>query len=384
MTFRKCIFWMHLISGVVAGAVVLIMSVTGVLLTYERQMLAQADRGSYRTPPPHAGASRLTIEEVLGKVKGRLPRGASVTVRSGADEPVEIAAGREGSLYVNPWTGAVLGGSADGARYWFAKIRAWHRWLGAEGESRAAARAITGASNLAFLFLVVSGAYLWIPRVWRWPAVKQVLLFRGGLTGKARDFNWHNVLGVWMVVPLFVVVLTAVPISYTWAGNLLYAIAGGSPPTVPGPPGGRQGDETRYRLDGLNGMLWKAEQQSSRWQGITFRLPERAGAPVTFTIDEGDGGQPQKRGTLTLNAATGSVVKWEPFSSLEGGRRLRMWMRFLHTGEALGPAGQTVAGVASAAAVVLVYTGIALSVRRWAGWRRRKRQAREVESLVEV
>ena len=45
MKLRKLLFWLHLVTGVVAGSVVLIMSVTGVLLMYEKQMTAWADRG---------------------------------------------------------------------------------------------------------------------------------------------------------------------------------------------------------------------------------------------------------------------------------------------------------------------------------------------------
>ena len=43
MKLRSFIFWPHLITAVSAGLVILLMSVTGVLLTYERQMLAWAD-----------------------------------------------------------------------------------------------------------------------------------------------------------------------------------------------------------------------------------------------------------------------------------------------------------------------------------------------------
>ncbi len=41
---RSTIFWIHLVCGVAAGLVVLMMSVTGVILTYERQVGAWADR----------------------------------------------------------------------------------------------------------------------------------------------------------------------------------------------------------------------------------------------------------------------------------------------------------------------------------------------------
>ena len=101
-------------------------------------------------------------------------------------------------------------------------------------------------------------------------------------------------------------------------------------------------------------------------------MPTTDAAPVVFTIDQGTGGQPHKRGTLTLDRATGSVVKWEPFSSNSPGRRLRTILRFAHTGEVLGLPGQTIAGVASAGGAVLVYTGLALSLRRFLSWRRRR------------
>jgi hypothetical protein len=39
-------------------------------------------------------------------------------------------------------------------------------------------------------------------------------------------------------------------------------------------------------------------------------------------------------------------------------------IRFLHTGEALGLAGQTVAGLVSATRRILVWTGLALAYRR--------------------
>jgi hypothetical protein len=149
-----------------------------------------------------------------------------------------------------------------------------------------------------------------------------------------------------------------------------------------GRPGERQGGGAGERsgrsggagpeLAGLN-QLWKrAEAQEPRWQSIGLRLPESARRAVSFTIDTGDGGQPQKRATLTLDGASGSVVRWETFADNNAGRRLRSWSRFVHTGEAFGLGGQTLAGIGSAGAVVLVWTGIALSLRRLAAWRRRR------------
>ena len=46
--FRKIIFWCHIPVGIIAGLIILIMSVTGVLLAYERQITAWADTRGYR------------------------------------------------------------------------------------------------------------------------------------------------------------------------------------------------------------------------------------------------------------------------------------------------------------------------------------------------
>ena len=47
------------------------------------------------------------------------------------------------------------------------------------------------------------------------------------------------------------------------------------------------------------------------------------------------------------------------------GQRIRSWLRFAHTGEVYGVVGQTIAGVASAGAMVMVWTGLALTWRRF-------------------
>ena len=44
--------------------------------------------------------------------------------------------------------------------------------------------------------------------------------FNGRLRGRARDFNWHNVVGFWSAIPLVVIVLGASVISYPWATDI--------------------------------------------------------------------------------------------------------------------------------------------------------------------
>jgi uncharacterized iron-regulated membrane protein len=51
---------------------------------------------------------------------------------------------------------------------------------------------------------------------------------------------------------------------------------------------------------------------------------------------------------------------------------MRTILRFAHTGEVLGIAGQTIAGLVSFGVLVLAWTGLTLSLRRLSAWRERR------------
>jgi uncharacterized iron-regulated membrane protein len=375
-TFRSVLFWMHLACGAAAGVAILIMCVTGVALTYEKQMLEWADRRAW-TAPSQAGARTLLPETLLAKViearSGAAPIG--LTLRADANLPATVALEGNKTLLVDPYTGSIVGEPNARLRTFFRTMTAWHRYLALEGTSRATGKAITGASNFIFLFIVLSGMYLWLPRVWKWIQFKKVLWFRGRLAPKARDFNWHNVIGIWSAVPLAIVVLGAMPISYPWAGNLVYRIVGDTPPASASPASRpiERRDATAYVTAGLDASWAAAERQVPEWRTMTTRLATSDAAPIVVSVDEGHAGQPQKRTTFTIARASPAIAKTERFENLSPGRRLRSWLRFAHTGEIYGLTGQTIAGLASAGGAVLVYTGISLALRRLVSWLRRRR-----------
>jgi uncharacterized iron-regulated membrane protein len=151
---RKILFWLHLVTGAVAGAVVLVMSVTGVLLTYERQIVDMADSGLQSRPQSTRASMDTVLENAASLGKG-LP--SSITLSADPTAPIALAFSREKNVYVDRYSAAVLGEGSRGVRKFFEAVTAWHRWLGAVGKSRETARSVTGAANLGFLFLVCTG-----------------------------------------------------------------------------------------------------------------------------------------------------------------------------------------------------------------------------------
>lgn len=383
MRLRKIVFWMHLAAGILAGSIILVMSVTGVLLAFERQMTEYAER-DLRVVPPEPGAPRLSIDVLIAVIRATEPEAmlSGLTLRSDPAAPAAISLGRDRTVFVNPYTGALLGEGSKRTRGFFRSVTNIHRWLGTPDENRAIGRAITGACNLVFLFLVTSGFYLWWPRQWTKNAGRAIVVPNLKLRGKARYFNWHHATGFWCAPILFLIVFSGVLMSYSWATNLVYRVTGSRPPPARTAPPRRPGatKESSFVPQEIHRLWAIAEQRVHDWKAISARFETSPTAPLTFSIEQGHRGRPDLRSQLTLDSKTGEVVRWEPFSSFNSGRKLRTWGRFVHTGEAGGALGQTIAALASAGAGVLVCTGFALAWRRFRGRQRHGETVRISES----
>ncbi|AKF81580.1 peptidase [Myxococcus fulvus 124B02] len=470
LPFRKTLFWIHLVVGIVAGIVVAIMSVTGVAIAFEHQVLDWADSEARTVAAPGPDAARLSLEEMIAKAREAKPDAqvSGVTVFPSETSATQVALGRAGVVFVNPYTGEVRESSAKGWRSFFQVMVEWHRWIALGGDNRAVGKAITGACNAGFLFLAISGLYLWWPRKWTLKTVRPVLWFRRGLKGKPRDFNWHNVIGFWTLPVLIVLTASGMVISYKWASDFVYTLTGNAPPAQQGP--GSAGmkvappSESAARKD-LGSLLAVVQEQAPTWESITYRLPSpprgaggnapgaprgeggrrggkgaegegaesqrgEARAPAEAAPREGaepprrensaevaprvgnaspagaevaqrpgnesaPGAEPQRRGPdgegksdgkvdtvnfnvkvengwpyfaatqYAMNPFSGEVAKREGYADFNSGRKVRTWLRFLHTGEALGWPGQLIAAIASLGGVFLVWTGFALSWRRF-------------------
>lgn len=366
MGFRRVVFWAHLGVGVSVGVFVAIMALTGILLTYEAQITHWAE-GAYDVDVPESPA--LSADDMaavaLAATKGQA---TALVFAHDPAAPVKATYGRGDQALLNPYTGADLGSGETWADGVFGTVTTVHRWLSFEGRSDTGA-AITGAANLAFLFILISGLYLWLPRIWKWRALRMNLFFRRGLpNAKARDYNWHHVFGIWALVPLFAVVLSGVVISYPWASNLVFAAYGEEATGMRRNQGSGSGTALVLNAGGpnLQYVLEQAQAHDPDWNTISLTLPKSKGAAQTLraTVDTGSGHQPDRQETLLFSGADGSQTGLETYDDRSPASQARIFLRFLHTGEVYGVIGQTLAGLGTLAALFLVYTGLALSWRR--------------------
>ena len=301
----------------------------------------------------------------------------------------------EGTIYVNPYTGVALGGGSERANAFFQSMTNWHRYVDRSGDSRQTGKSGTGASNLAFLFLALSGLYLWWPKQLTRRYLKPIVWFRSTATPRARDFNWHNVIGFWCLPAIVIMTVSGAVISYTRASDLVYRVTGSPIPERPGaggrerpgrlvggePPSARgerrDGGERRMPSPTIpahvNAAWAQAERQMPTWSQISMRLSARDGAPIQFTLTDGAHWNKFARSSLTINGTDAAIVRWPPYSASSPGQKARGWLRYAHTGELGYIPGQIVAGIGCLGGVMLVCTGVSLAFRRlwnWSLWTR--------------
>ena len=379
---RKGLFWAHLAVGVVCGAVVLMMAVTGVLLTYEKQIEHWADREHWVAPtlPGHAAP----VDELVRSASAfaAVP-GASVThLTRYADPAAPVAARLDGgrTLYLDPSNATVRGEPSHSVRDFFSWTTRIHRWFGVQGERRSLARSITGWSNALFLFLILSGLYLWMPRRWSLQHLRPRAWLNRGTRGRARDFNWHHAFGFWSAVPLFVVVFSATSISFPGFRGFISDLVDGEPPAgrialesreVSTPISAPLSAEPRT-AEGIDAAWLAIPHRIPGWRSARLALPEASDDTFELRIERGWGGEPNKGHTLVYDRYSGTELSHTTFSDLTNSQRMRSFFRFAHTGEFFGLIGQTVAGLVSLAGAILVWTGLALT------WRRLKRNLRNL------
>jgi len=320
----------------------LIIASTGMMLVFRGQIIDFVEKDTYRIATPPTTQHRFSLQELLDKIHDNSQKSnpTGITLNSDPHAPIIISWGESNALFVNPYTGVVLGNGSR-IRHWLENVEYWHSWLGMKGRWKPLGGGIKRACNVAFLFMILTGLYLW------WPL---------------REWSWHQVIGFWSAPFLVIISLTGIIMSYPWANNLLYKMTGNEPPEIQSHYHDDADDKGQRPNVSLEALFTRAQQQVSDWKTITLSVSPHPDAPAVFYIKENGVGHYSQ---LILNRVNARVIKWEPYSSQNTGHKLSDFMYYLHTGEAGGSIGQIIAFLAAGGVLLLVWTGLAKAWRRF-------------------
>jgi len=361
-SFRSAFIRVHRWAGLTVGLLAVFLAVTGGwivlrplldLLTYPQLLVIPSC------------AKPLTVDALAAAARTVHPQGAVVYVYlyPSPTASTMVRFSDADQVYVEGCSGKVLGRQAHyGGLYGTAE--GLHRFLFMDA---AVGMPIIGTAALVLAVLMAAGGlYLWWPR--RKSAWRSALTLNPRLKGAAFAFKLHTTIGAYTGAIVFVVALTAVPLSLGWARAALFSLtattdmtesasraaaarthhkAAASGPVIPMQTAW---EEARGKIGGP--LLWGSVRYPVKGSPIEVAMVEQ-GAPHT-----------EARSLVYIDPGTGRIVDFHPWSTLNAGTKLYYWLLALHTGHFGGVFVQCLMLVGMIGVAALGYTGIESFLRK--------------------
>nr|WP_314218117.1 PepSY-associated TM helix domain-containing protein [uncultured Campylobacter sp.] len=212
---NKILFNVHLILSIVFSIPLLIIGVTGAILSYQHELEELINAGSKRVEKTGEMQSVEKIMQSFSEQTG-VKQPVRLVVPKSDDEAFVIYANRNDAYLVDPYTAQIIG--KDRGTGFVLTVMALHRNLGLalSGNKTAAevGKQIVAASATAMILLVISGVWLHFPRLRR--KFIEAIKPNFKLKKYALFYNLHTSLGSLSAVIYLLICLTGLNWSYSW------------------------------------------------------------------------------------------------------------------------------------------------------------------------
>jgi len=191
---RRALFQVHLWTGLALGLYIVVLSVTGSVLVYRRELVAQF---STPQPAPDPSARKVSIDELRASARRAFPDHDIADIKEAITRRAAVVLvtlkrnGETKERMFNPYTGEDLGDSfTSGERAVLWTVRLHDELLfGPDG------RFWNGVASALVTIVCLTGAVVWWPGLNRW---RRSLIVKAG--GGWRRFSWdlHSAMGAWL------------------------------------------------------------------------------------------------------------------------------------------------------------------------------------------
>lgn len=373
--FKKWVFQLHWLLGITAGLVLVVVGVTGGMLSFEREILLMMNPNVMRVSAPTQ--TELNLSKLFDQIQRAEPkkRITSLTLQSDPSLAARVGFARAPNsknkkgldwYYVNPYSGVLLG-KAQGEEF-FLFVMKLHRWLTLDEIGKQ----IVGASTCALIFFCISGLYLrWPRKITDWRTWFCFSFKRSG-----RSFLWdlHSVVGTWCLVFYLLAAGTGLYWSYDWYRGMLFNLAG-----VPRPAAQKPSNKTTStppQFD-LNAVWTSFLSVANHYQNATLRLPDTTAKPVEISYLPENAAHNRATNKLELDPQTGAIVKQDNYADRSAGQRFINSIYALHTGSYFGVLGLVLMMLASLMMPLFAITGWLLYLDR----RAKKRALKQINKI---
>lgn len=368
---KKFLFKVHLILGLTAGFVLMIIGLTGSILSFEKEIIQIINKDTYIVRS--LDKPKLSIEQILNDFNKKIPDAKINALTFSKDETssmvINIASNdkkaRKGiNYYINPYTAEILPDIKGEGFFKF--IEDIHRRLtfGDVGKQ------IVGASVLSLLLLMISGVYIY------WPRIKNAFLksitFKFKTKGRAFLSTMHSAIGIWVIPFYLISCLTGLYFSYDWYSNTLHSLTGVEKqkkmPVKFDENSVLSYTDVQKAVDLFNENIKEYEKINIRFaaknETYTFSY-----LPVNPTHD-------MAMSKIQLDINTNEVISHEKFEDKSMSEKLMKSILALHTGEYFGLFGKIMMFITSSLMALFTITGLMMYMGR------KKKKKEKVDKAV--
>jgi uncharacterized iron-regulated membrane protein len=345
---RRLIFNIHLLIALIAGAFLALLGATGSIIAFEPEL-----DGLLHHHLSHVSPSGRVLS--LGEISNAVSRQfagepiVAFLLSSSPDLSSRVVLPR-GIVYVNQHSGEILGVRARGQTF-LGFARALHVRL-ATGD---VGRMILRWSAVAMLFSLASGLYLW------WPMKRAGI--HGDWRGRRFWFDLHNAVGIWSLLPLFVLAGTGTVIGFEdRAKSLIDKVAGSAALRAPQTTTRQQPapDATPITPDDAVAIV-RAEMPDA----VPYRvqMPQFGGVYQVALMYEAEritGAQ----NSVAVDPYSGRVIFSARSRDSSAAERILATNAAIHTGNVFGMPSRIIACLASVTLALQAVSGLLMWLRR--------------------
>ncbi|WP_298979996.1 PepSY domain-containing protein [uncultured Campylobacter sp.] len=371
---NKILFNVHLILSIVFSIPLLIIGVTGAILSYQHEFEALINAGSKKVEKT---GEMQSVEKILQSFSEQT--GAKQPVRlvvpKSDDEAFVIYANRNDAYLVNPYTAQIIG--KDRGTDFVLTVMALHRNLGLalSGNKTAAevGKQIVGASATAMILLVISGVWLHFPRLKR--KFIEAIKPNFKLKKYALFYNLHTSLGSLSAVIYLLICLTGLNWSYGWYNDAVMklfvssqnlpqasapkAVASKDHAAAPAKEEGKKPDTYKFSDVQRGYEIFR----SSGIEYKEFTLMLAAGDKIGVRYYEPDAPATARPKGASVKLKEGKVAQQKQTDGITVGE-FKDANYQLHTGYFFGLAGKILWSLVSLCMALFIFSGFYMTVKR--------------------
>ena len=343
MTIRKLFRKLHLWLSLPFGLIIMTTCLTGALLVFEKEITELVRHDSYTIPVRKTG--RLSLQSLLERVASETPDSVqitSVTIPSDFRRAytVGLSKPRRAGVLVDPYTGKIVGQS--GRLPFFTTVRELHRWLldsmKPDSEGIFWGRVIVGTSTLLFVFILLTGLFLWWPKKLKGVGKRLKISLRQGRQRLFTDL--HTVGGVYVFVLLLAMAMTGLTWSFEWYRTGFYKVFGAE--MAEGGKGDKGPKKDKRKDAPREEGVEQAKLPASYiyWEEVVSYVIEVSEADYTeITVKDGEVevplaglGNSRAADSFYFDKKTGQMTEYKAYREVKRDKKLRGWIYSIHTG----------------------------------------------------